>query len=122
MIQNFSAIRNSDNLFVYFNTLFKFNKGDVLSIEDLSEVYTKFFDARDKWFNIGLALNINFTALKSIKSEQHDNDDCLREMLAHRIQSGGPLTWADLSDCLRHPIIKRNDLAKNIDQGLGILL
>ena len=91
-------------------------------MDDLGEVYTKFYDARDKWFNIGLALNIKFTTLKSIKSEQHDNDDCLREMLAHRIQSGGSLTWADLSDCLRHPTIKRNDLAKDINQGLGNII
>ena len=87
-------------------------------MDDLGEVYTKFFGARDKWFNIGLALGIKFSTLKSIKTrEQHDNDECLREMLAHRIQSGGPLTWADLSGCLRHPTVERNDLANDIDQG-----
>ena len=87
-------------------------------MDDLSDVYTNFYDTRDKWFNIGMALNIKFSTLKSIKSEHHDNDDCLREVLAHRIQSGGPLTWADLTTCLRHPTVGRRDLADKIDQGL----
>ena len=88
-----------------------------LSIDDLYDVHAKLFDARDKWFNVGLGLNIKFNALKSIKSEQNDNGDCLREMLAHCIQSGGPLTWTDLCSCLRCPTVGRNDLANEIDQG-----
>ena len=91
-------------------------------MDDVGEVYTKLYDARDKWFNIGLALGIKFNTLKSIKREQPDYDDCLREMLAHRIQSGGPLTWADLSGCLRHPTVERNDLANGIDKGLKVQL
>ena len=81
-------------------------------------MYTKLYDARDKWFDIGLALNIKFNTLKSIEREQHSNQgNCLREMLAHRIQSGGPLTWADLSSCLGQSTVGRRDLADEIDQG-----
>ena len=101
------------------NIIFIFiHKDEALSMDDLSDVYTKFYGTRDKWFEIGLALNIGFTTLKSIEREQLKNQsECLREMLAHRIQSGGPLTWADLCSCLRHPTVERNDLANEIDQG-----
>ena len=89
-------------------------------MSDLGDVYTRLFDARDKWFDIGLALNINFSTLKSIEREQLNNQSsCLREILAHRIQSGSSLTWADLSDCLRHPTVGRRDLASEIHQGLA---
>ena len=90
-------------------------------MDDLSDVYTKFYGARDKWFEIGLVLKIDFTTLKSIGREQLNNQSiCLREMLAHRIQSGGPLTWTDLCSCLRHSTVERNDLASKINQGLSI--
>ena len=95
-------------------------KGAALSMDELGTVYTKLYDAQNKWFDIGLALNISYSTLESIESEKQNNSDRLRRMLAHRIQSGGPITWANLSDCLRHPTIKRNDLAKDIDQGLRI--
>ena len=93
--------------------------GKILSIDDLRDVYTKFYDARDKWCDIGLYLNVKESALKSIKKEQLNNQgDCLREMLAHRIQSGGPLTWNDLCHCLRCPTVGRRDLANEIIPGL----
>ena len=101
------------------NIIFIFiHKDEALSMDDLSDVYTKFYGARDKWFEIGLAFKIGFTTLKSIEREQlNDQSKCLREMLARRIQSGGPLTWADLCNCLRHLTVERNDLANEIDQG-----
>ena len=73
------------------------------------------YDARYKWFDIGLALKVNYSTLKTIEKEQLNNQDSsLREMLAHRIQSGDSLTWSDLSDCLRHPSVRQNELADRI--------
>ena len=92
-------------------------------MDDLQDVYTKLYEARGKWFEIGLALKLKFTILKAIEIEQSNNQsDCLREMLAYRIQSGGPLTWTDLCNCLRHPTIGRNDLATKPDQELTGLI
>ena len=108
--------------FIIIIILFKSDKGDAISMDELRIVYTKLYDARNKWFDIGLALDISYSTLESIESEKSDNSDRLRRMLAHCIQSGGPLTWTDLSGCLRHPTVKRNDLANIIDQGLRMLL
>ena len=90
--------------------------GETLSIDDLGDVYTKLYDARAKWFDIGLAFNVNHGTLEAIRSDHCESGDCLRETLAYRIQSGGPLTWADLCSCLQHPTIGRSDLAAKIDQ------
>ena len=87
-------------------------------MNDLVDVHTKLYDVRSKWFDIGMALSISYGTLESIKSEQHfKNSDCLREVLAHRIQLGSPLTWNDISSCLRHPTVEQGDLANKIDQG-----
>ena len=94
------------------------HSAEALSMDDLGDVYSKLHDARNTWFNIGLALKINYSTLESVESEKPNNSDRLRRMLAHRIQSGGPLTWTDLSDCLRHSTVERRDLADEICQGL----
>ena len=97
--------------YLYFQT------GNI-SIKDLGNVYEKLYDARTKWFDIGLALNIENGTLESIENGQHDNGECLRRMLAHRIQSGGPLCWNDVCCCLKKPTVGRRDLADEIQQGL----
>ena len=90
-------------------------------MSDLGRVYTKLYNARAKWFDVGLALGMNFETLKSIEKEQLKNQsDCLREMLAHCIQSGCSLTWAKLCSCLRHPTVERIDLAEIIEQGMCV--
>ena len=84
-------------------------------MEHFSYIFDKLYDARTKWFAIGLALNVDFNTLKSIERVQLSNQDtCLREMLAHRIQSGGPLTLNDLCRCLRRRTVGRSDLADKI--------
>ena len=45
-----------------------------------------------KWFDLGMALKVDFDTLSSIEGRYPEDSDCLRKMLAHRIQSGDPLT------------------------------
>ena len=40
----------------------------------------------------------------------------MREMLRHRIRSGGPFTWADLCRCLRKFTVGRPDIAIRIER------
>ena len=88
-----------------------------LTTDDLSTVYEKLYSARTKWFNIGILVKIDDTTLESIKvRNDKDPDGCLREMLTLRLQTGGPLTWRDLCDCLRSKTVARNDLAEEITE------
>ena len=90
--------------------------GEILTSAHLNEVYTKLHNARNEWFEIGMALKIDHDTLTAIKTEQDNKQGaCLREVLAKRIQSKGPLTWMDLSKCLRSPTVGRNDVANDID-------
>ena len=47
-----------------------------------------------------------------------DNDVCLREALAYRLQSGGPLTWGGICTALRHSTVERNDVATEIEENI----
>ena len=88
-----------------------------LTADDLSTVYERLYSARTKWFNIGILVKIDNTTLESIKVRNRDDPDgCLREMLTHCLQAGGPLTWRDLCDCLRSKTVAHNDLAEEITE------
>ena len=86
-----------------------------LTADDLSTVYMKLYSARTRWFNIGILVKIDRTTLECIRVRNRDDPDgCLREMLTHRLQAEGPLTWRDLCNCLRSPIVGRDDVAEEI--------
>ncbi len=78
-----------------------FGTDETLTLDDLSEAHTKLHDSRNRWFEIGQALNVDDVTLDSIR-KQYANDDstCLGEMLAHRLKSEPPLTWKDLLNSL----------------------
>ena len=92
-----------------------------LTIHDLSTLNDKLFQARTKWFEIGLSLNVDNETLQSIKMRYHENpDDCLREMLTHCVQAIAPLTWRTVCVCLRSPTVGRNDVAEGIEEEMTI--
>ena len=85
----------------------------------MHQVHTKLYEARTKWFNIGQCLAVDNETLCSIRRKfANDDDDCLREMMAKRLQSSNSLTWATLCDCLKEKIVARGDLAKEIEKQL----
>ncbi len=76
----------------------------------------KVTDASVKWFELGLALNLSHDELTKFRDQYRgDNDACLRETLAFRLNSRGPLTWRDICTALRSPTVKRNTLADEIE-------
>ena len=103
----------------------------MLSEDQLGLIYTKLYNARPKWFNIGLNLGIPYSTLDAIKMQSSKSETdvceaCLREMLYHRLHFGNKdsLTWEDLCACLQAPTVGRNDVAKEINdwiEGLCLL-
>ncbi len=93
------------------------NADTVLTISDILEVYEKVQSASPNWFNLGLALKLSYTDLTNFRETYRgDNDVCLREALARRLQSGGPLTWEGICTALKHPTVKRNYVAVEIEE------
>ena len=76
--------------------------------------------ASPNWFNLGLALELSYTDLANFRDMYRgDNDVCLREALARRLQSGGLLTWGGICTALRSSTVARNDVAVEIEEYVG---
>ena len=91
-----------------------------ITLSDHQEVYERLFGVRVQWRNLGGALGLDQDTLSAIDTKHRgDVQVCLREMLAKRLQSGGPLSWRVLCDCLRSPTVRRHDVAAEIERGKG---
>ncbi len=84
--------------------------------DDLFTLYEKLFLARTKWRNIGLKLKVTMDTIEAIASMHTNPDDCLREVLAKRLEAVGPLSWREVCACLRSPTVDRNDVADTIEE------
>ena len=89
-----------------------------LTVNDLQHVYetlhTAHASASPHWFNLGLALGVTYFVLTNIDSKHRgDNVSCLREMLAELLSTQN-VTWSLLSDALKKPTVKLNNLADSI--------
>ena len=78
-------------------------------------VVNKLWDAKGKWYYIGLCLGLNKTDLDTIERDnQHSTDSCFRKMISKWLElvSG---TWQMLIDALRDKTVGFHDLADSIE-------
>ena len=88
-----------------------------MAITDLKDILEAVWDARNKWMNIGIQLNIVKTDLDEINTVQKGNpEDCLREMLSLWLkQVKHPPTWSVLIAALKKPTVGLQQLAEQIE-------
>ena len=86
-----------------------------LKVNDLPQVYRSVFDARTKWYDIGLELGIDAETLNCIEKENpRQLQDCLRNMLKTWLERAHPRpTWEALIEALKSPLVDREDLILN---------
>ncbi len=87
-----------------------------LGLDSLIDIKEQLYPARTKWEDIGLKFKVDIETIQSIKqvcNEEHDR--CLQNVITKRLQAIGPLTWRELCNCLRSPIVDRNDVAVKIE-------
>ena len=97
-----------------------------LKIANIETIVSKLYNARVKWFPLGMALGVDYNTLENIeKQHPRDNESCLRDMIAHRLRSGTnhetdlePLTWKEICDSLRKETVGRKDVAEEIEAAL----
>ena len=83
---------------------------------DLSTVRNEIHDARTKWYDIGIELNVDVSTLKAIDSMYKDSKDCLREVITEWLKAVHPKpTWRSLIDALRRPAVGESKLAVEIE-------
>ena len=83
----------------------------------MKDILEAVWDARNKWMNIGIQLNIVKTDLDEINTVQKGNpEDCLREMLSLWLkQVEHPPTWSVLIAALKKPTVGLQQLAEQIE-------
>ena len=86
---------------------------------NLGKVQDLIWDARPKWFNLGLNLNIDQATLTAIKQSNSNVDDCFRDMLLEWLKSVEP-PWEELLVALRKRSVGHKQLAKKIARKFNI--
>ena len=82
---------------------------------DLWRVQDTVWDARSKWYNLGLGLDITPATLDSIEvANQQNPDRCFRAMLTKWLREHQRPTWSTLAEALRSPSVELTHLAEEI--------
>ena len=90
-----------------------------LALKDLSTVHEELYDARFKWYNLGLKLGVEVAMLDKIKQEFSNASDCLREVLQHWLQSSPCPTWEEVCAALRSCTVGGHRLAQQLEGTYG---
>ena len=86
-----------------------------LSINDLGVVIEAVWEARSKWYNIGLKLGISPGTLDAIKGANQNPDECFTDMIKDWLNNGKPRpTWAAMTEALESRMVGYGDLAKKL--------
>ncbi len=87
-----------------------------LTIADLNKVYSATFEARIKWRNILLALEISSGTIDSISTKWRDNpDDCYREGLSEWLK-GEKRSWKHVVEALSSHTVGYSDIARTVER------
>ena len=86
---------------------------DCLSDNDLSRLLRSAWEARSKWYNIGLELQLTPGTLDSIKADNDSVDDCFRVTLTTWLKGPKP-TLSSLAEALKSPTVGYGQLAEQI--------
>ena len=86
-----------------------------LTSGDLKKVLDALWEARTKWFHIGIQLDMKTSDLKVIKKDYDEADLCFTEMLTDWLKRmNPPPTWEALVDALKSRTVGYEQLADTI--------
>ena len=86
-----------------------------MSDKDIKLVRREIFEARAKWYDIGIELEIPTGTLKSIRSMYDSPSDCLLEMLDTWLKQVDPKpSWRLLISALEQPAVGEKCLADKL--------
>ena len=100
-------------LHIYQEPRFRLINVSTLGIDDLCDVLEAVWEARSKWYNIGLKLGTSAGTLDSIKTGAKENpDDCITAMIKDWLNNGKPKpTWAAVAKAFKSPMVGYEHLA-----------
>ena len=108
-----------DVTIVVYNVIYKcytFPCAGCLGIADLGAVLERVWEARVKWYNIGLKLGTSPSTLDAIKIKcREDPDECVTAMIKEWLNNGNPPpSWTPLAEALRSPMVGYAHLAEQL--------
>ena len=102
-------------LTLHANTLLVSIPSGQLTLEDLSEVRGALYEARAKWYDIGIELKLSIGTLNTIKEDFPQAAESLREMCIHWLKRIDPRpSWAALTNALESPPVGEGHLAQQL--------
>ncbi len=87
-----------------------------LTIDDLHLIATELLPAKNKWRAIGTALELKAHDIEGINGT--DSQQALTKMLSTVLERT-PLTWEQLIDVLREPLVSQDGLANELAKKYG---
>ena len=89
-----------------------------MTTKDLGTVQAALWDARPKWYNIGIQLGIDVTDLDVIRDRNMKNaDECITEMIVNWLRKAShPPTWNSIVKALQSPTVNLMQMAETIEQ------
>ena len=84
---------------------------------DLLTVVEQMWEAREKWYNIGLCFKIPPSQLDVIKSESRDDiDELFRKMITEWLRRGRCCNWKAVYDALKNPTVGKESTAEKLSE------
>ena len=91
-----------------------------LTVDDFADVQSALWEARHKWFSIGVRLRLKVPDLEAIDHELGlDLEGKFVRMILSWLESGQTCTWRALREALEHHIINLPVLAREIKTNFG---
>ena len=114
----FHIIILSYNIQLLFNISF-FIQDTEIAVDDLGVVMEKLWDARTKWYYIGVQFGITVSDLDVIEMEpKSDVTEMFRKMIMTWLKKGENCTWRTVYDALKHCTVEQQRIAENLKSWL----
>ena len=97
----------------------------VLTERDILSICEKLKSVSQDWFTLGLAFGLKRSELKNIEDQYLHTKRRLMEMVVKRLEvtdPDHPMIWPYICECLRSPIVKRSDVAEEIEGKVPIII
>ena len=86
-----------------------------LDTDDLRRVKNMTWDARSRWYDVGLELGMLADTLDAIRMDHRDYcGPCYTNMLKVWFRNDPNPTWSSLAEALRSPAVGLDDLAEKL--------
>ena len=83
---------------------------------DLKSVRRALWDARCKWYDIGVELDLDTATLDAIGADYRKVEDCFREVISKWLNASPDPSWKALSEALRSPAVEHPEIAAKIER------